>query len=192
MSTAIPGPSGIFLRIKYEPDTINKILDYAAQQGPGAQGGAPGIPTGLADTAIYAFVSARADRKDFGGYFYSRSRTGSMIVHKLRDLIMTPPPRNADRLCRVALAAGLLASFVLASEGRSADGVPAGPRVCPTCHKVPTRAEPPNTSGRRASRGSAWATTSAMATGVTAWASARDGGYPFSTAAPVIRTRPLG
>jgi hypothetical protein len=67
-STAIPGPAGIFLRIKYEPDTINKILDYAATRGPGAESGA-GLPTGMADTAIYAFVSAKQKRNDFGGYF---------------------------------------------------------------------------------------------------------------------------
>jgi hypothetical protein len=67
-STAIPGPSGIFLRIKYDPATINHILDYAATQGPGAQGGA-GIRFGLPVTSIYAFVSAKENRKDFGGYF---------------------------------------------------------------------------------------------------------------------------
>jgi hypothetical protein len=67
-SSAVPGPSGIFLRIIYNPSTINKILDYAVTRGPGAEGGA-GIPTGLADTAIYAFVSAKEKRNDFGGYF---------------------------------------------------------------------------------------------------------------------------
>ena len=67
-SVAIPGPSGIFLRITYDPATINRILDYAVTRGPGAQGGA-GIRTGLADTAIWAFVSAKEHRNDFGGYF---------------------------------------------------------------------------------------------------------------------------
>jgi hypothetical protein len=67
-STAIPGPSGIFLRVKYDPATINKILDYAVTRGPGAQGG-KGIPTGMADTAIFAFASAKEHRNDFGGYF---------------------------------------------------------------------------------------------------------------------------
>ena len=64
VSTMVPGPSGIFLRVKYDPATINKILDYAVTRGPGAESGA-GIPTGLADTAIYAFVSAKAKRNDF-------------------------------------------------------------------------------------------------------------------------------
>lgn len=67
-STAIPGPSGIFLRIKYNPATINKILDYVVTRGPGAQGGA-GLKTGMADTAIYAFTSAKIPRNDYGGYF---------------------------------------------------------------------------------------------------------------------------
>jgi hypothetical protein len=67
-SVAIPGPSGIFLRIKYDPATINKILDFAVTRGPGTQGGA-GIPFGLPVTSIYAFVSAKEKRNDFGGYF---------------------------------------------------------------------------------------------------------------------------
>lgn len=67
-SIAIPGPSGIFLRIRYDPATINKILDYAITSGPGIQGGA-GHKTGMADTAINEFVSARTNRNDFGGYF---------------------------------------------------------------------------------------------------------------------------
>lgn len=67
-SVAVPGPSAIFLRIKYSPDTINKILDFAATRGPGAQGGA-GIKFGMPDTAIWAFAPARQNRNDFGGYF---------------------------------------------------------------------------------------------------------------------------
>lgn len=67
-SVAVPGPSAIFLRIKYNPDTINKILDYAATQGPGAQGGA-GIKFGLPDTAIWSFAPSSENRNDFGGYF---------------------------------------------------------------------------------------------------------------------------
>jgi hypothetical protein len=67
-SVAIPGPSGIFLRIKYDPATINKILDYAATRGPGAQRG-KGIKFGMPDTAIWAFASAKQNRNDFGGYF---------------------------------------------------------------------------------------------------------------------------
>jgi len=67
-SVGIPGPSGIFLRVKYNPATINKVLDYVVQFGPGAQGG-KGIKFGLPDTAIYEFVSSRTNRNDFSGYF---------------------------------------------------------------------------------------------------------------------------
>ncbi|WP_435011988.1 hypothetical protein P12x_006100 (plasmid) [Tundrisphaera lichenicola] len=67
-SVAIPGPSGIFLRIKYNPATIDRTLDHIVQFGPGAQGG-KGIKFGLPDTAIYEFVSAKTNRNDFGGYF---------------------------------------------------------------------------------------------------------------------------
>lgn len=67
-SVAVPGPSAIFLRIKYDPDTINRILDYAATRGPGAQGGT-GLATGMADTAIWAFAPSTENRNDFGGYF---------------------------------------------------------------------------------------------------------------------------
>ena len=68
VSVAIPGPSGIFLRLPYNPATINAALNKIVTTGPGAEGGA-GIATGIADTAIYAFVSATQHRNDFGGYF---------------------------------------------------------------------------------------------------------------------------
>jgi hypothetical protein len=53
--TAIPGPSGIFLRIKYEPATISKIVDFVVAHGPGSKGHQVGLP----DTQIWEFVSAR-------------------------------------------------------------------------------------------------------------------------------------
>lgn len=67
-SVAIPGPSGIFLRLKYDPSTINSALDKIVTQGPGTQGGI-GIKYGLPDTAIYEFVSSATHRNDFGGLF---------------------------------------------------------------------------------------------------------------------------
>ncbi len=67
-SVAIPGPSGIYLRVKYDPATINQVLDHIVQFGPGAEGG-KGIKFGLPDTAINEFVSAKTHRNDFGGYF---------------------------------------------------------------------------------------------------------------------------
>jgi hypothetical protein len=53
--TAIPGPSGIFLRIKYNPATISKIVNYAVAYGPGSKGHQVGLP----DTQIWEFVSAK-------------------------------------------------------------------------------------------------------------------------------------
>ena len=67
-SVAIPGPSGIFLRVKYKPETFARTLDWIVAYGPGAQGG-KGVKFGLPDTAIYEFVSAKTNRSDFGGYF---------------------------------------------------------------------------------------------------------------------------
>ena len=68
-STAIPGPSGIFLRLNYNPATIDKVLDWIVLHSPGVPGGPAGIRLGLPDTAIYEFVSAKTNRIDFGGYF---------------------------------------------------------------------------------------------------------------------------
>jgi hypothetical protein len=67
-SIGIPGPSGIYLRVKYDPATFPSLLDYIVTKGPGAQGG-KGIKFGLPDTAIYEFVSSKTHRNDFSGYF---------------------------------------------------------------------------------------------------------------------------
>lgn len=67
-SVGIPGPSGIYLRVKYDPATFPSLLDWIVQFGPGAQGG-KGIKFGLPDTAIYEFVSSKTNRLDFSGYF---------------------------------------------------------------------------------------------------------------------------
>ena len=67
-SIGIPGPSGIFLRVKYDPATFDKTLDWIVAYGPGAQGG-KGIKFGLPDTAIDEFVSSKTNRNDFSGYF---------------------------------------------------------------------------------------------------------------------------
>ena len=69
-SIGIPGPSGIFLRVKYDPATFAQTLDRIVTHGPGAQGGR-GIPFGLPDTAIYAFVASNTKprRLDYSGYF---------------------------------------------------------------------------------------------------------------------------
>ena len=67
-SIGIPGPSGIYLRLKYDPATFDKTLDWIVAFGPGAQGG-KGIKYGLPDTAIDEFVSSKTHRNDFSGYF---------------------------------------------------------------------------------------------------------------------------
>jgi hypothetical protein len=67
-STAIPGPSGIFLRLKYNPSTFARTLDSIVAFGQGTQGGA-GVKFGLPVTSLYEFVSAKTRRSDFGGYF---------------------------------------------------------------------------------------------------------------------------
>jgi hypothetical protein len=67
-SVAIPGPSGIFLRLKYDPARINRQLDGIVAFGQGAQGGV-GPRFGMPDTAIYEFLSAKTRANDFGGLF---------------------------------------------------------------------------------------------------------------------------
>jgi hypothetical protein len=67
-SIGIPGPSGIYLRVKYNPVRFDKTLNWIVAYGPGAQGGT-GIKYGLPDTAIYEFVSSKTKRNDFSGYF---------------------------------------------------------------------------------------------------------------------------
>jgi hypothetical protein len=50
--TAIPGPSGIFLRVKYNPATFLSQLDQEVTSGPGTYGHQFGVP----DTALYAIT----------------------------------------------------------------------------------------------------------------------------------------
>jgi len=50
--TAIPGPSGIFLRLRYDPATFDRVLDSIVTSGPGARG----HQTGIADTAIWEII----------------------------------------------------------------------------------------------------------------------------------------
>ncbi len=67
-SVAIPGPSAIALRIKYNPATFNNTLDNIIVFGQGNQGGAGAI-YGLPNTAISEFLFAATNRNDFAGYF---------------------------------------------------------------------------------------------------------------------------
>jgi|GEM_PF-1103725 len=50
--TAIPGPSGIFLRLKYNPATFDQVLDQIVTSGPGAKGHTLGLP----DTSIWEII----------------------------------------------------------------------------------------------------------------------------------------
>ncbi len=67
-STLVPGPSGVFLRVKYNPSTFAKTLNWIVAYGPGNEGG-QGAKSGLPDTAIAEFVAAGTRRNDFGGHF---------------------------------------------------------------------------------------------------------------------------
>jgi hypothetical protein len=67
-SLLVPGPSGIFLRLKYNPATIDKTLDWIVTRGQGAQAG-NGPNYGMPDTAINRFIAANANRIDYGGRF---------------------------------------------------------------------------------------------------------------------------
>jgi hypothetical protein len=67
-STMVPGPSGIFLRLKYKPATFAKTLNWIVAYGQGAETG-NGPPLDLGDTAINLLVSAKTHRMDFAGHF---------------------------------------------------------------------------------------------------------------------------
>lgn len=67
-STMVPGPSGIALRITYDPAKFASQLDWIVAYGQGAQQGA-GSALGLPDTAINSLVSAKTNRPDFAGHF---------------------------------------------------------------------------------------------------------------------------
>jgi hypothetical protein len=67
-STLVPGPSGIFLRLTYNPATFARTLDWIVAFGQGNQLG-KGVKFGLPNTSINEFVTANTRRIDFGGHF---------------------------------------------------------------------------------------------------------------------------
>ncbi len=67
-STAIPGPSGIFLRLKYNPATFARTLDWIVAYGQGNEAG-KGAAYGLPNTSINEITDARTQRRDFAGHF---------------------------------------------------------------------------------------------------------------------------
>jgi hypothetical protein len=52
---AIPGPSGAFQRVRYNPATFPMVLDHIVTSSPGSKGHLLGLP----DTAIWEFTGAR-------------------------------------------------------------------------------------------------------------------------------------
>jgi len=67
-STLVPGPSGIFLRLKYNPATFARSLNWIVAYGQGNQVG-KGAAYGLPNTSINEFVAASTRRPDFGGRY---------------------------------------------------------------------------------------------------------------------------
>jgi hypothetical protein len=67
-TTLVPGPSGIYLRLIYNPANFARKLNWIVAYGQGAQLGA-GAKLGLPDTAINEIVAAGTQRRDFGGHF---------------------------------------------------------------------------------------------------------------------------
>jgi hypothetical protein len=67
-STLVPGPSGIFLRLKYNPATFARTLNWIVAFGQGNEVG-KGAQYGLPNTSINEIVDARTRRSDFAGHF---------------------------------------------------------------------------------------------------------------------------
>ncbi len=77
-NVAIPGPSGIFQRIKYDPATINGIINHIVPFGPGAKGHLLGLP----DTSIWEFTA--------GG----RPKSHPITANDFRRSEASPGPRG--------------------------------------------------------------------------------------------------
>jgi hypothetical protein len=67
-STLVPGPSAIFLRLKYDPATFARALDWIVAYGQGNEGGL-GSKYGLPNSSINEIVDATTRRSDFAGHF---------------------------------------------------------------------------------------------------------------------------
>ena len=67
-STLVPGPAGIFLRLKYDPATFARTLNWIVAYGQGNQVG-QGAKYGLPNTSINEITDARTRRIDFAGHF---------------------------------------------------------------------------------------------------------------------------
>jgi len=67
-STLVPGPAGIFLRLKYDPATFARTLNWIVAYGQGNEVG-QGAKYGLPNTSINEITDARTRRMDFAGHF---------------------------------------------------------------------------------------------------------------------------
>jgi len=67
-STLVPGPAGIFLRLKYDPATFARTLNWIVAYGQGNEVG-QGARYGLPNTSINEITDARSRRMDFAGHF---------------------------------------------------------------------------------------------------------------------------
>ena len=67
-STLVPGPSAIFLRLKYNPATFANTLGIIVSGGQGNQGGL-GSKFGIPNTSINEIAASIARRNDYGGHF---------------------------------------------------------------------------------------------------------------------------
>ena len=67
-STLVPGPAGIFLRLKYDPATFARTLNWIVAYGQGNEVG-QGARYGLPNTSINEITDARTRRMDFAGHF---------------------------------------------------------------------------------------------------------------------------
>jgi len=67
-STLVPGPSGIFLRLKYDPATFARTLNWIVAYGQGNEVG-QGAKYGLPNTSLNQITEARTHRSDFAGHF---------------------------------------------------------------------------------------------------------------------------
>jgi hypothetical protein len=67
-STLVPGPSAIFLRLKYNPATFANTLNWIVAFGQGDQVG-KGAFFGIPNTSINNIVAGITRRNDIGGHF---------------------------------------------------------------------------------------------------------------------------
>jgi hypothetical protein len=67
-STLVPGPSAVFLRLKYNPATFANSLGIIVAGGQGNQGGR-GSEFGIPNTSINNIVAYYTRRNDYGGHF---------------------------------------------------------------------------------------------------------------------------